>query len=82
MFRIPRDLEIDVDFDQAVVWLKRLKNDSLLDGMEWLSDEWEAYANGDQPEYLDDEEWYENWQCEVNAYNVVAESMMHLFKEK
>ena len=82
MFRIPRNLRMDVDFDQAVVWLKRLKNDDLLDGMTWLSDEWNAYARGDQDNYSDDEEWYENWQYEANAYNTVFEKMKPLFLEK
>lgn len=82
MFRIPRDLEMNVAFDQACVWLKRLKNDDLLDGMQWLSDEWNAYARGDQTNYEDDHEWYENWQYEVNAYNTVFEKMKPLFEEK
>ena len=76
-----------MSFDEAVKLMERLApintDKDLLAGMQWLSDEWDAYANGDQDDDFDcDSDWYDHWIYEVNAYNVVFKEMSKLFAEK
>lgn len=82
MFRFPQHYKMDMTLEEATVIISRLKDGSLLDGMEWMCKEWEAYARGDQADvFEDDYDFYDTWVYEVNAYNTVFEKMAPLFKE-
>ena len=48
--------------------------------MEDMNDLWMRHATGNSP-YADDEEFFDNWYYECNAYNVVWENMAPLFVE-
>ena len=48
--------------------------------MEQLSDHWDQYATGKLDHlYEDDAHFFEHWESEVNAYNVVYATMQPLF---
>ena len=53
-------------------------NDSLIDGMEHVDAMWEKHC-ADDTIYEDDDDFYEHWVYEVNAYNKVFETMKPLF---
>ena len=83
MFAIP-DFYIDTpDFDNAVRTVKFQGSGNLLAGMEAIQARWDEYASGDMDMiYQDDDDFYDHWQYEVNAYNVVFESMSALLAPK
>ena len=76
MFAIP-DFYIDTPtWDDAVRTVKCQGNGDLLAGMEAILERWNEYASGKMDMiYQDDDAWYDNWCYEVNAYNVVFETM-------
>ena len=53
-------------------------NNSLIDGMEHVDAMWEKHCS-DETIYEDDDDFYEHWIYEVNAYNKVFETMEPLF---
>lgn len=80
MFRIPDFYEMpEMTFDEAKALLKRLTmRDDLLAGLEKMNVEWDNYLNHPYM-YEDDDAFFEHWQYEVNAYNVVYATMKPLF---
>lgn len=76
MFRIPSFNEMTLSFDEAANIIKGRANGDLLKGMESMNKLWEDYCASDDQ---DDDEFFDNWQYEVNAYNVVFEGMSKLF---
>jgi hypothetical protein len=76
MFRIPSYNEMELTFDEAVNIMKGRANGDLLAGLQSMDDLWENYIASDDQ---DDDEFFDNWQYEVNAYNKVVESMRPLF---
>ena len=53
--------------------------------MEAMDARWNEYCKSsftETPQYEDDDEFFDTWQYEVNAYNVVFESMAPLFAAK
>ena len=84
MFRIPSFYEMpEMTFEVAKGVLIGLdgKKD-LLSAMEAMNARWEEYCKSsftDTPQYEDDDEFFDTWQYEVNAYNVVFEDMSKLF---
>jgi hypothetical protein len=76
MFRIPSYNEMELTFDEAVNIMKGRANGDLLAGLQSMDDLWENYIASDDQ---DDEEFFDSWQYEVNAYNKVVESMRPLF---
>ena len=52
----------------------------LLKGMEMIQEHWDRYARGEADDmYEDDDAFFDCWQYEVNAYNVVYSTMKPLF---
>ena len=54
----------------------------MLKGMEQIQSHWDRYARGEMNMYEDDDDFFDTWQYEVNAYNVIYTSMRPLFAEK
>ena len=77
MFRIPNFYEMpNMTFDQA----KAVFAGDMLKGMEQLNEHWDRYASGNAGDmYEDDDDFFDTWQYEVNAYNVVYATMKPLF---
>lgn len=76
MFRIPSFHQMDLTFDESVSIMKGRANGDLLAGLKSMDKMWEDYCASDDQ---DDDEFFGNWSYEVNAYNVVVESMRPLF---
>ena len=78
MFRIPSFYKMEMTFEQAKATISFAGD--LLKGMEDLSDHWDKYATGKLDHlYKDDDEFFEHWQYEVNAYNKVFSTFQPLF---
>ena len=76
MFRIPNFYQMNMDFHTA----KSVFNGDLLKGMEMIQEHWDRYATGKSGDmYEDDDDFFDTWQYEVNAYNVVYSTMKPLF---
>ena len=76
MFRIPEFHKMEMTFEEAKGVLTI--NNSLIDGMEHVDAMWEKHCSDDII-YEDDDDFYEHWVYEVNAYNKVFETMKPLF---
>ena len=76
MFRIPEFHKMEMTFEEAKGILTI--NDSLIEGMEHVDAMWEKHCSDDTI-YEDDDDFYEHWVYEVNAYNKVFETMKPLF---
>ena len=76
MFRIPNFHKMEMTFEEAKGILTI--NNSLIDGMEHVDAMWEKHCSDDTI-YEDDDDFYEHWVYEVNAYNKVFETMKPLF---
>lgn len=77
MFFIPHFYQMDMDFQEAVRVLAPRGAD-LLEAMKRMDRIWAEHIRGDN----DDDEFFYDWQYEVNAYNVVYEGMGKLFAPK
>ena len=80
MFRIPDFYKMpEMTFEEA----KRIltfNDKGLLGGMEHINEHWDRYAAGNAGDmYEDDDDFFDTWQYEVNAYNVVYSTMKPLF---
>ena len=82
MFRIPSFYEMpNMTFEEAKNVLEI--DGDLLKGMEHFSEHWDRYASGNADDmYADDDEFYDTWIYEVNAFNVVFNKMQPLFAGK
>ena len=68
MFRIPSFNQMDMTWDEAVAVIKGRGLGDLLKGMEEMNRIWEDHVKM----ALDtDDDFFDNWVYEVNAYNVV-----------
>ena len=76
MFKIPNFHKMEMTFEEAKGVLTI--NNSLIDGMEHVDAMWEKHC-ADDTIYEDDDDFYEHWVYEVNAYNKVFETMKPLF---
>jgi len=76
MFRIPSFNQMKMSWDEAVSTIKgRGKDGSLISGMEKMLDLWNEHCQ----EGLDtDDNFFDHWVYEVNAYNVVFQGMNEL----
>jgi hypothetical protein len=82
MFRIPNFYEMSMSFDEAWKTIQNLGNGDCLEGMNVMNSEWDAYVRGDNDDIFDcDDDWWDNWAYEANAFNVVYEGMSQLFGE-
>jgi len=80
MFRIPNFYVETPKWDDAVTTIKGLGEGDLLGGMEKMNAIWNSHCTN--PAHLTDDDFFEVWIYEVNAYNVVFEGMGKLFAEK
>ena len=80
MFRIPDYYKDTPTFEDAVRTVKYQGNGDLLAGMQAIEERWNEYASGKMDMiYRNDDDFYDNWCYEVNAFNVVFETMRPLF---
>lgn len=79
MFRIPSFYENAMSFDDGVIAMKNHGRGDLLEGLQAMDRVWEEHCDG-SPRFEDDDEFFENYEYEVNAYNVVFENMSKLFQ--
>ena len=76
-FRIPSFYQMNMSLEEAVFVLGK---DRVLEAMENLDQQWLRYTDGEMDAlYCDDDDFFEHWQSEVNAYNVVYNEMKPLF---
>ena len=81
MFRIPSFYHMDLDIATAVRIMGEssiTKANTLLDKMENMQDKWDRHCMGQSP-FEDDDEFFECFRYEVNAYNVIYQEMKPLF---
>lgn len=78
MFRIPDFYKMP---EMTVEQAKWVFQGELLRGMEALDNHWKRYCRGElNGVYEDDDDFFDTWQTEVNAYNIVYTQMAPLFK--
>lgn len=77
MFTIPKMYQMNMDLDMAEAVLRGAKT-TVIDTMENVKSKWELHCSG-HDFFIDDDEFFEFWQYEVNAYNVMYEAMKPLF---
>ena len=80
MFRIPSFYQETVDFKTAWNTITNFGRGDALEGMEAMDRVWEEHASGSD-RFEEDDDFYEWYEAEVNAYNVVFENMGKLFGE-
>ena len=77
MFRIPSFYQNTVDFTTAWNTITNFGRGDALEGMNAMQRVWEEHcASGDE-----DDTFWDNYEYEANAYNVVFENMGKLFGE-
>ncbi len=77
MFRIPSFYKETVDFTTAWNTITNFGRGDALEGMNAMNRVWEEHcASGEE-----DDNFWENYEYEANAYNVVFENMNKLFGE-
>ena len=77
MFRIPSFYKETVDFTTAWNTITNFGRGDALEGMNAMHRVWEEHcASGEE-----DDNFYDNYVYEVNAYNAVFENMGKLFGE-
>ena len=82
MFRIPSFYQVEMSFDKAAQVIKSYGRGDLLEGMEAMNRVWDEYLASegtDNARFEDDDDFYANYEVEVNAYNVVFKGMSELF---
>lgn len=79
MFRIPNFYENAVSFDDGVIAMKNHGRGDLLEGLQAMDRCWEEHCSG-SPRFEDDDDFFEYYEYEVNAYNAVFENMAPLFQ--
>ena len=76
MFRIPSFNQMEMTWDEAVAVIKGRGLGDLMKGMEEMNRIWEDHVKM----ALDtDDDFFDNWVYEVNAYNVVFAGFNKLF---
>ena len=78
MFRIPTNYKMEMSFEDATKTLKNFSSNGLLESMELMNNIWDDYANG-KLLFEDDQEFFDAYEYETNAYNKVFENMKPLF---
>ena len=77
MFRIPSFYESTPSFEDAWNTITNFGRGDALEGMNAMNRVWEEHcASGN-----DDDNFWDNYEYEANAYNVVFENMNKLFGE-
>jgi len=79
MFNIPYMYKMDMDLDTAEAVLRGWsQSTTVIDRMENVKYKWELHCSG-HDFFADDDEFFECWQYEANAYNVIYAAMKSLF---
>ena len=82
MFTIPKFYQFETTWDAAVQTMTSYGRGDLLEGMQAMNNVWEEHCasyGSDNARVEDDSDFYEYYEAEVNAYNVVFEGMSKLF---
>lgn len=82
MFRIPSFYQSEMSFDEAAQVIKSHGRGDMLEGMKAMSRAWDEYLaseGSNNARFEDDDDFYDNYEVEVNAYNVVFKGMSELF---
>jgi hypothetical protein len=80
MFNIPEEYTFDMSFENAAEIIANRSNGDLLKGMQSMNKLWDDYCMTDYSQSFDgDDDFYETFENEVNAYNVVFSNMRKLF---
>ena len=77
MITIPKIYQMNMDLDTAERVL-RGQSTTVIDMMEHVKSRWELHCSG-HDFFADDDEFFDCWKYEVNAYNVMYEAMKPLF---
>jgi len=80
MFNIPWQYQMNMDLDTAEAVLRGAKT-TVIDTMENVKSKWELHCSG-HDFFVDDDEFFEFWEYEVNAYNVMYKAMKPLFAKE
>tara|TARA_R110000744_G_scaffold33586_2_gene78814 strand:- start:1238 stop:1477 length:240 start_codon:yes stop_codon:yes gene_type:complete len=78
MFRIPAFFKFDMNFNEAQSIMTRHGRGDILEGMQAMNNMWEEHCAG-STRFDSDSDLYEWYEAEVNAYNVVFETMRPMF---
>ena len=68
-----------MSFDDGVAAMKNHGRGDLLEGMQAMDRVWEEHCIGSD-RFKEDDDFFEHYEYEVNAYNVVFENMSKLFQ--
>lgn len=74
MFRIPAFYKFEMSVADATKVMTTYGQGDLLKGMKLLDEVWDDHASGYQS-FDTDSDFYENYEDEVNAYNVIFSEM-------
>ena len=77
MFDIPKMYQMNMDLTMAEQVLKG-QSTTVIDMMENLKSKWELHCSG-HDFFADDDEFFDCWKYEANAYNVMYAAMKPLF---
>ncbi len=81
MFRIPSINKMEMTLETATGIIKNWGSGDLLRGMELMDTTWNDFATGKlEDSFADGHEFYDAYEYECNAYNVVFETFAPLFK--
>lgn len=82
MFRIPSFYQFETTMQDAITTMTHYGRGDLLEGMQAMDRVWEEHCASygtDNARFEDDNDFYEWYEAEVNAYNKVFETMKPLF---
>lgn len=77
MFRIPAFYKFEMTISDAAKVMTAYGRGDLLEGMKAMDRVWDEHASG-SPRFDTDSDFYENYEAEVNAYNVISSEMRAL----
>jgi len=78
MIAMPYTYITPMSFDEAYSLITTWANNELLESMELLLDTYNNFMNED-PDDMAEDDFYENYQYEISAYNKVFADMQPLF---
>ena len=82
MFRIPAINKFEMTFEEAKVTMTHYGRGDFLEGMQAMNRVWEEHCasyDTDNARFDSDSDFYDFYEAEVNAFNVVFEKMSPLF---
>lgn len=82
MFRIPAFYQFETSIKDAIQVMTVYGRGDLLEGMEALDRAWDEHCasyDSDNARFESDSDFYEFYEAEVNAYNVIFPEMSKLF---